>query len=268
MKFALVNNKKTQAAKGLNGICPSCGSDLIANCGDVKVHHWAHKGVRNCDPWWENETEWHRSWKKHFPMKWQEVTQYADNGEKHIADVKTEQGWVLEFQHSYLKPEERRSRDAFYDKLVWIVDGMRRVRDKKQFQKNLEESYPIYRIPTHNNQIYNLPFILREVHFYDECRLLAEWQDSTSLVFFDFHEPDSILWFLLPVHSNSKAYLMNISRKNFIEYHQNDRFEKIYDEQISPLCEQLMSRNPRKCSYIPKRIILSAREIRQRNIRF
>lgn len=67
MKFALINGDKAEATKGAKGVCPSCGSELIAKCGEVKVDHWAHKGNRNCDPWWENETDWHRSWKGNFP---------------------------------------------------------------------------------------------------------------------------------------------------------------------------------------------------------
>ena len=114
MKFALVNGEKSEATKGAKGFCPSCGAELIAKCGEVKVNHWAHKGSRNCDPWWENETDWHRSWKGNFPVDWQEVIHFDGKGEKHIADVKTQTGYVLEFQHSYLDPEERRSRNAFH----------------------------------------------------------------------------------------------------------------------------------------------------------
>ena len=118
MKFALINGVKTEASKGANGICPYCGSKLVAKCGEIKINHWAHIGNRNCDPWWENETDWHRSWKGKFPNDWQEVIHRSDSGEKHIADIKTESGWVIEFQHSFLNPEERRSRIAFYKKLV------------------------------------------------------------------------------------------------------------------------------------------------------
>jgi len=81
MRFALIDGKKTEATKGAKGLCRYCGSDLIAKCGEVKVNHWAHKGKRNCDPWWENETEWHRSWKRKFPLDWQEVIHFDDNGE-------------------------------------------------------------------------------------------------------------------------------------------------------------------------------------------
>ena len=139
MKYALICGKKTEATKGAIGFCPGCGSEMIAKCGEVKINHWAHKGTRHCDQWWENETEWHRSWKGHFPIEWQEVVHKADDGEKHIADVKTERGWTIEFQHSLLNPEERRSRDAFYPNLVWVVDGMKRVNDIKQFERALIE---------------------------------------------------------------------------------------------------------------------------------
>ncbi|MCA6063582.1 competence protein CoiA [Thalassolituus marinus] len=111
MKYAIVNNEKIEATKGGKGSCPSCASELIAKCGELKVNHWSHKGSRNCDPWWENETEWHRSWKDYFPKEWQEVVHFDNSGEKHIADVKTKNGWVLEFQHSFLNPEERQSRN-------------------------------------------------------------------------------------------------------------------------------------------------------------
>jgi len=149
MKFALINGNKTEAVKGVKGICPVCEKELIARCGDIKVHHWAHKGRRHCDQWWENETEWHRLWKGKFPIDWQEVVHIdGDSGEKHIADVITESEWVLEFQHSYLKPEERRSRNAFYQNIVWVVDGLRRKRDITQFKQIVEDSKFI--IPNYN----------------------------------------------------------------------------------------------------------------------
>ena len=140
MKYALVCGKKTEATKGARGICPFCGSEMEARCGEIRINYWAHKRKSECDLWWENETEWHRSWKGHFPDDWQEVIHKADDGEKHIADVKTKQGYILEFQHSPIKPEERRSRDAFYPNLVWVVDGMRRKTDLQQFQRALEKS--------------------------------------------------------------------------------------------------------------------------------
>ena len=130
MKYALVNGESAEATKGTIGDCPNCGAELMARCGDLKIHHWAHKGNRTCDPWWENETEWHRSWKGNFAKEWQEVVHIDETGEKHIADVKTQNGWVMEFQHSFLQKTERQSRNTFYKKMVWVVNGTRRKNDK------------------------------------------------------------------------------------------------------------------------------------------
>ena len=136
MKYALINNIRTEAAKGAKGICPVCGSDVIAKCGDVKLHHWAHKGIRNCDPWWENETEWHRAWKDNFNPDWQEkILRDAPSGEKHIADLRTSHGLVIEFQHSHIDPQERAKREDFYKYMIWVVDGTRLKRDYPRFLK-------------------------------------------------------------------------------------------------------------------------------------
>ncbi|MBM4125708.1 MAG: hypothetical protein FJ246_12290, partial [Nitrospira sp.] len=166
MKFALINGQRQEAQPNLSGQCPACDQAMIARCGEVRIRHWAHKGRRICDPWWEKETEWHRTWKGWFPESWQEVVHQADNGEKHIADVKTDQGWVVEFQRSYIKPEERRSRDDFYQKLVWMVDGTRRKRDREQFAKALNQGAPVGTNPP-----------VRRVRS-DECALLRDWACS------------------------------------------------------------------------------------------
>jgi hypothetical protein len=96
---------------------------MIAKCGPRILHHWAHAGRRNCDPWWENETAWHRAWKSEFPEACREVSHVAADGEIHRADIKTPTGIYIEVQHSAISDDERRSREAFYGNLVWIIDG-------------------------------------------------------------------------------------------------------------------------------------------------
>jgi hypothetical protein len=96
---------------------------MIAKCGPRILHHWAHAGRRDCDPWWENETPWHREWKSLFPENCREVGHVAADGEIHRADVKTSTGIVIEFQHSAMGDAERLSREAFYGNLVWVIDA-------------------------------------------------------------------------------------------------------------------------------------------------
>lgn len=210
MKYSTVNGERSEANPSLSGHCPSCGSTTISKCGKVKIWHWAHKGKLMCDPWWENETEWHRIWKGQFPKECQEIVQYAKSGEKHIADVKTSQGWVIEFQNSYIKPEERTARNAFYVKLVWVVNGMRRIRDKQQFLEILNEP----NIVTMNGKPIN-PHT-RKVYL-DDCALLREWSGIHAPVFFDFGE--TVLWCLLPAGQKSYGYIVPFPRNEFIELH-------------------------------------------------
>jgi hypothetical protein len=151
MKFAVVEGKRQEAQPGLSGECPDCRAAMIAKCGDVRVRHWAHRGARTCDPWWEPETPWHRAWKNYFPEDWQERSCTSEKGERHRADVKTDSGVVLEFQHSPLNQAERESREKFYPKLVWVVDALRRKGDRKHFFASLgsrkRANVPIYSIP-------------------------------------------------------------------------------------------------------------------------
>ena len=96
---------------------------MVAKCGPRVMHHWAHMARRNCDPWWENETAWHREWKNYFPEECREVSHTAPDGEVHRVDIKTPTGIVVEVQHSTMTDSERKSREAFYDNLIWVVDG-------------------------------------------------------------------------------------------------------------------------------------------------
>ena len=123
MQFAVVDAEREEAFPGGSGRCPTCNAEIIAKCGPRVLHHWAHKGRRNCDPWWENETDWHREWKNHFPARCREIHHRAEDGEIHRADVKTPTGIYIEIQHSGMSDAEANAREAFYGNLLWIVDG-------------------------------------------------------------------------------------------------------------------------------------------------
>lgn len=124
MQIAVVGDKRVEAFPGGRGLCAICGSETIAKCGPRNIHHWAHHRMKDCDPWWENETPWHRDWKNKFPIECREVPHTASNGEIHRADIKTPTGIVIEFQHSSITDKERISRETFYQNMVWVVDGL------------------------------------------------------------------------------------------------------------------------------------------------
>lgn len=215
MKFAKVCGKRTEATKGARGVCPCCDEDVIARCGPKNINHWAHKKDSDCDHWWEPESEWHRAWKEHFPVDWQEVVHYADDDEKHIADVKTSHDLVIEFQRSPIDPEERASRENFYKNMIWVVDGTRLKRVYSRFLK-----------VRNNLQTTNI-----EGHYlvdYPEEYFPSAWLDSKVPVIFDFLGTESIgdsdefairknLYCLFPERLQGKTMLANYSRESFID---------------------------------------------------
>lgn len=212
MQFALVDDNRMPAAPGFSGVCPACSQPLISKCGIRRIWHWAHKGKQSCDSWYEPETPWHRRWKDEFPPEYQEVLHLARSGERHIADVKTEYGLVIEFQHSYIDPKEQWARERFYPNLVWVVDGTRLKRDLPRFLKGKQAAYPGHG-----------PNYLA-THFPDEC-FPSAWIRSSVPVVFDFtgvpaegsaDNADEKLWCLLPGRSDRRAIFGALSRREFL----------------------------------------------------
>jgi ssDNA-binding Zn-finger/Zn-ribbon topoisomerase 1 len=219
MRFALVNNERTEAKSELKGICPLCSGDVIAKCGDQRIHHWAHVSNKACDSWWEPETEWHRTWKNNFPVQWQEVILPDETGEKHIADIRTGHGLVIEFQHSHLDTDERNSREKFHKNMIWVVDGTRLNRDYPRFIKEINN---FRRTGLH-------PFFF--VSFPDGC-FPKDWIESSVCVIFDFlgsmspTNPQDVvvrnyLWCLLPGRAEGFAVVVPISRAEFVNRTRN-----------------------------------------------
>jgi competence protein CoiA len=123
MEFALVDGRRRAAFKSGRGTCAFCEAAMIAKCGPRMPNHWAHAVRQSCDPWWENETPWHRTWKSAFPEHCRERLHVAPDGELHRADVVTTTGIVVEIQNSPISDAERQSREAFYGNMIWIVNG-------------------------------------------------------------------------------------------------------------------------------------------------
>jgi competence protein CoiA len=214
MRYALAGGQRVEAYAGGRGMCRRCNGEVIARCGTRRVAHWAHRGMRDCDTWAEKETDWHRAWKNNFPAECQEFIQHdGQSGEKHIADVRTPHGLVIEFQHSHLDPLERAARERFYGNMVWVVDGTRLQRDYPRFNKGEDSLRPT------NNQGY---FLLT---FPEEC-FPAMWLDSSVPVIFDFRgaddsqPPDAFrdaLWCLLPGRAEGSAVVVGMSREEFVK---------------------------------------------------
>lgn len=131
--------------------------------------------------------------------------------------MKTGDDCVIEFQHSYIKAEERRSRESFYPKLVWVVDGLRRKRDKAGFLRAWEETVTPIGANSPVRQVW--------VH---EGALLRDWAGSRAHVLFDLGD-EQVLWWLSPNADDTWAYVAPISRAEFIETHRRTRTQVARD---------------------------------------
>ncbi|CAN5444394.1 hypothetical protein BH10BAC5_BH10BAC5_28450 [soil metagenome] len=249
MQYSLVNGLKTEAKPNLNGICMLCKNPTISACGALNIWHWRHISKKNCDDWWESETPWHREWKSNFPSAWRETIHHDPHtNEKHIADVKTMNGVVLEFQNSPIDLQELQSREKFYDKLIWVVNAL-------SFKKNFEFGH---KLPNPNSDFpKNIKFYGDTVHMiaYDKnddkndngCveflrkinneriehvvdkyysshytfiwkRKRKVWLESSKNVFFDFN--DGFLWRILyDFEFCSTHFCKAYSKKKFINYY-------------------------------------------------
>lgn len=157
MQYSIVNGERILPFPKGKGSCAICGAETHAKCGTIKIWHWAHSSKLECDPWWENETEWHRHWKERFPTSFREVVHTCHvTGEKHRADIKTSNNVVVEIQNSPITLEELYSRERFYKNMVWIVNGQKFLKRFKILINNplpepaVPELQDIIFIPTDN----------------------------------------------------------------------------------------------------------------------
>ena len=177
MKYAILNNTRVEPHKDIIGAkCPFCGEDVIPKCGDIKMHHWAHKSKENCDLWREHETEWHRQWKNSFPDECQEFILYDDiTKEKHVADVRIN-NLVLEFQHSSISETEQISREKFYKNMFWIIDARKYY---ENFKTNL-------RILNHSEKYKDCFYYKYDNYDLNKHCFPKRWLNSRVPVVFDF----------------------------------------------------------------------------------
>jgi hypothetical protein len=138
---------------------------------------------------------------------------------------------VFEFQHSFLNPGERAARNAFYPKLIWVVDGVRRKTDIAQFAATLNRAMaihaqiPMWRVPT------------------QECALLREWSAGPAPVFFDFglgSPPEaSVLWCVVPGCADEGfTYVGQFSRAALLRMHAPGG-QSEFDQRLATLKEMV-----------------------------
>lgn len=130
MIWAIKDNQKIKATPKEKAECPICNSKVIAKCGRIKIWHWAHKNNKDCDNWYEPESEWHLNWKDKFPKECQEFTMG-----RHRADIRTKNRWIIELQNSPISSEEIKDREEYYNRMVWLLNGGTRCKGLRLREK-------------------------------------------------------------------------------------------------------------------------------------
>ena len=114
----LYDSLRQRATPKATSTCPCCRTALIAKCGSVKIHHWAHESLIDCDEWYEGISDWHLSYQGYVKEDCREVV-VGD----HRADIKLSSGKVIELQHSPITPEVVAERELHYGHMIWIFDA-------------------------------------------------------------------------------------------------------------------------------------------------
>lgn len=115
---AFVGEERRYAFPKGRGVCPTCGAPVIAKCGAIKTHHWAHESRDDCDTWSESVGPWHLAWQQLVAEEHIEVTIGA-----HRADIVGNHGKVIELQHSSIPPDVIQAREDYYGDMLWVFDA-------------------------------------------------------------------------------------------------------------------------------------------------
>jgi len=180
MRFAKnENGQKIEVEySGQRAICFCCQSEVIGRDGPFRIKHWYHKNIKDCDSWHEPITQWHIDWQNQYAQECQEVEMIdSKDGTRHRADVRLNNGLVIEIQNSSINVQEIKQRENFYNtngRLVWVLNG-----------ENLLKKCSIrYQLVRRGHYIFvTMPEYVDEVKKYDFDKLRDDFLDSPNLKF-------------------------------------------------------------------------------------
>lgn len=211
--------KKIEAVPGKDGTCPLCKGKVFSKCGEVNVWHWAHFKAGNCDSWYEPETHWHLHWKMTFGKENTEVV-IKKNEKRHIADVLTSKGVVIELQNSPIQKSIIREREIFYgEKMLWIVNGIQFAHNFRIWEYTREEINVNIDYSDRNRHFRPRDESQNEIGIGEKSFSWSyarrSWKDVKRPVFIDFGE--DLLFWIRGGMGNSKGRGDFVSKEKFIK---------------------------------------------------
>lgn len=121
LRYATVEGQRVLPFPKGRGKCACCGGALIAKCGKIITHHWAHDNKDDCDSWSEPIGPWHLWWQGLVRTDSIEVARGP-----HRAHIVGNGNIVVELQHSSISLEDIEARETFYGDMVWLFDATER----------------------------------------------------------------------------------------------------------------------------------------------
>lgn len=156
--------KRILPTKGVKGVCPGCGGKMVARCGPIVRHHWAHAKGKDCDTWSDSVSPWHLAWQDCFPRESQEVWM-GDNNE-HRADVRGEHQ-ILEVQKSFISADEIAEREVFYGNMSWMLCG-----------EDFEDRFKLHELPANKKLTFGFTW-----HHWRKC-----WVGAKKTIYIHFRK--------------------------------------------------------------------------------
>lgn len=241
--------KRIRPGKGLSAHCELCQEVLTPACGDIYTHHWRHVKSTDCDPWKENETDWHRNWKSQFPDDWTEIVIKGEVG-IHRADIKTKAGLVLELQNSSISQRDIRIRELFYGKMIWLINA-----------ESFEQNFSIRSIVTQNLRSLDErthTLLVQNENFEEDLDSSYQFRDKQKRELNDFtlnleslkRKEGALIDGLVSINEHANELCKNYNNHFSIKYETSKIFKEFK-------CESLTSiqRISRRLAEIPKEVI-------------
>ena len=157
------------ASRDKKYFCPACGAMLVLRKGKIVTHHFSHKSVKICDPWYTNKmSAWHLEMQSRFPPDCREVIiKNEEDTEYHIADVQINANgkkYVFEFQRSQISRNEFELRSQYYLSLgftlIWVFDFCNCKPPKRIYYENTPSSEKVISIKwPHSDRVRFLDYL-------------------------------------------------------------------------------------------------------------
>ena len=102
------------------------GHQLIFIKGNKRIHHFRHKNNSDIDLY-DKHSLWHKNWQSFFPYIEIQFSKKPNQIKLRRCDVKLNDNFIIEFQHSIISHEEIANRTNDYKlhniNILWVIDG-------------------------------------------------------------------------------------------------------------------------------------------------